>query len=377
MRKIFPLFIPVLFIFVSCLPNQLDAQTSIPTTETAILPETSSATDTPLSPTPFLTPTLIFDGKLPDNMVFTNTEPENWVIYDPIQNQGLSLYTFNSLTIAPNGTIWLGGQSEIAMYDGNHWESFFIPDELLPSNGFALVNTLAVDRDNALWVGGGHTIYKFLDGIWTQERILETDINGMKINPVDGSLWVSLEWHEGIIKFDGKEWTSFFEDTARVRNINFDRNGVLWVATDDGLFSYDGKAWNQYPLELNCGESLCISASIAIDLDESVWFAMHANGLFHYVSAQWEMYKNDSFLTDYFGVSNMCFTPDGKLWLAKWSRQSMYLLYLKDGLWHIPRIKNKNGNSDFPIGTINDIACADDNSIWVASASQGVIHYTP
>ena len=171
-----------------------------------------------------------------------------------------------------------------------------------------------------------------------KEIEFESDVNSMGINPQDDSLWVALDWYKGILKFDGKDWTLFFENTARVQDIAFGTNGVVWITTNEGLFSYDGDLLKSFPLDLNCGESMCVSASMVVDSDESIWFAMHTKGLFHHTSGQWDIYENDLFLTGRYPIGNMCFTPDGKLWMGKWSNKSVFLLYFEKNKWHIPRI---------------------------------------
>lgn len=125
-------------VVIQCNSQQIQFPSiATPTKEVAKIQLTSPPIPS-VTPSPTLVPipTSIFDGKLPVDMTFVDTKPGNWAVYDPIQNSGLKLYDFLSITIGPDGVIWIGGDSGIAKFDGVHWESFFIPDELLPTDSF-------------------------------------------------------------------------------------------------------------------------------------------------------------------------------------------------------------------------------------------------
>jgi ligand-binding sensor domain-containing protein len=383
MKKIFLLKISILigiiFITVQCTPLE---QTVIPSQE-ANPPVSTLSISTPTFPMP-ITPTSIFDGKPPDDMTFVDTEASDWTRYDPIRDPGLQQHDFGSITIAPDGNIWMGGKNGIAVFDGNHWTSFFVPSELIPRESAYYIDSIVVDQNKLVWTSGYGSSYRFDGKSWTKELDQKT-VSDMEINPQDGTLWLALNDWGGAMKFDGKSWTAYTREDGlisdQVRDVSIDKNGNIWFATDDGISSYDGKAWKNYPLELFCPESSCHlddrAASIAVDANGSVWVAYPMAGLFHYDSGKWERYENDLIFKDYYPVTNMCFTPDGKLWMGKWSDHSVLLFYFEGGQWRIPRTLNRDGTYDIPAAQINDIACAKDNSIWYVSASMGVGHYIP
>ncbi|MBZ0150167.1 MAG: hypothetical protein K8J09_01445 [Planctomycetes bacterium] len=64
-----------------------------------------------------------------------------------------------------------------------------------------------------------------------------------------GAMWFGTN-DEGAICFDGREFAQASAATAlaghAVRGIVEDRFGVLWFATDVGLFAFDGAAWRRY-----------------------------------------------------------------------------------------------------------------------------------
>ena len=369
----------VAFATTQCAPLK---ETTTPTKE-ATPPLATRFIGTPTLSVP-VTPTSILDGTLPKDMTFVDTQANDWTIYDPIQTPGLQRqHDFDSITIAPDGKVWIGGKNGIAVFDGKNWASFFLPTNLIPIDSAHLDNII-VDQNKMVWAGGYGYIYHFDGKSWTRE-MTHISLDNMKINTQDGAFWFTLGW-DGAMKFDGTNWTTYTHEDGmidgHVSDISIDKSGKVWLATGDGISSYDGNEWHNYSRELFCPESSCYLdgriLSIAVDADGSVWVAYHEGGLFHYDSGKWERFENDLIFKDYFPVEHMCFTPDGKLWIGKWSQHDVALFYFEDKQWHIPRISGKKGfDRSAPVAHINGIACANDNSIWYVSASIGVGHYTP
>ncbi len=187
------------------------------------------------------------------------------------------------------------------------------------------------------------------------------------------------------MEFDGRDWKSHGAKDGLLGNqvfdVAIDSGGTAWFVTDLGIASYDGEHWHAYPLGVFCGQPSCNPdrrfGTIAVGPDDSVWFTLHMAGLFRFVDGQWQRYENDLLFDDYYPVGNMCFTPDGRLWMGKWSDHDVSLFYSMDNTWHIPRIRGQSGAYTLPATRVNHIACASDNSVWFVSASTGVGHYIP
>ena len=73
----------------------------------------------------------------------------------------------------------------------------------------------------------------------------------------------------------------------------------------------------------------------------------------------------------------MCLSPDGKLWLGKWGEHGLSLSYLDGEDLYVPYIPSDTGGKSAGVYMVRDIACADDGSIWMVSASMGIVHYIP
>jgi ligand-binding sensor domain-containing protein len=91
---------------------------------------------------------------------------------------------------------------------------------------------------------------------------------------------------------------------AGLQNWDFkqDKNGVLYVANNEGLLSYDGRFWKLYPLP---NKTIVRSVEIANDQkiyvggqDELGFFAPNANGKLEYQSLTDKISRNDIIFGD-------------------------------------------------------------------------------
>jgi ligand-binding sensor domain-containing protein len=331
-------------------------------------------------------PTTIFEADQ-QYVILEQTSSTQWVTYDLAQ---LAQYAFNPIEISLNGDIWVGGGDGVSKFDGEKWTHYSIPAELSDAEYGIRVSAIAITSDNSFWLGASPDLYRFDGYTWRKELDkIGTDV--IEVAP-DGKIWFSVISHDegenmpqGVLEFDGKNWTSYTTQDGlisnRVTDIATSTDGTVWLATDEGISSFDGKKWNNYPLEIFCTEPLCDyppqNNQITIGQDGSIWFAVTKVALFHFVSGNWERYENKLIFQDYFPVENLCQSPNGNLWIGKWSESGVSLSYFDGKQWYVPYILLDDGNPSFPYAQINDIECADDGSIWLASASMGVIHYLP
>lgn len=357
------------------------------------------------SPTEDLTP---FDFEATSTLVLESMQEfkyevsgkVDWIIYNPINNVSLDQVSFSSLDIASNGDVWVGGDNEVSRFNGVEWETYAIPNELRSSVGLMRGSVIGVTSDNTIWLGGKNNyaaLYSY-DGTTWSKVFDQVVANSIEVSP-DGSVWFSivpvgenkyvgsyLMPDGGVLRFDGSNWVMYTSIDGLLNNtvsdIATDPDGKIWFATSIGVSSFDGKEWVSYSLESFCLEISCNSHSnnnqIEIASDGSVWIIVDKVAMFHLLpSGKWERYDNKSIFQDYFPVGNMCFSPDKSLWIGKWSDSNVLLSRFNGKQWFVPYILRDDGNLSFPYSQINDIKCADDGSIWLASASLGIIHYTP
>lgn len=152
---------------------------------------------------------LMFDGKKWVTPIITDT---------PIRT--------TSMTIAPNGEVWVATNSGVFVIDGNTWHKIYPP---WINNPDASVSSIEVTQEGIAWFGFSHAagqdgdcgfrgasndelgVFRNDKGTWTHF----TSDNGLVDNKIcaitsgaDGSVWFG-SFDKGISQFDGKNWKSY------------------------------------------------------------------------------------------------------------------------------------------------------------------------
>jgi ligand-binding sensor domain-containing protein len=134
---------------------------------------------------------------------------EEWnYTFHPWQSQdGLPEETVQAFAQTPDGYLWVGTSGGLLRFDGARFQLF--AHENTPAFVENSVFCLLTARDGGLWIG--------------------TDGSGL-IEMKDGRFQVYP--------------TENGRSTGFIRALQEDRNGLIWVATDDGLFWAKTAAWN-------------------------------------------------------------------------------------------------------------------------------------
>ncbi|WP_233825861.1 hybrid sensor histidine kinase/response regulator transcription factor [Dyadobacter sp. CY312] len=157
---------------------------------------------------------------------------------------GLPTNLINAVAQDRNNFIWIATGDGLARYDGYHFRFFKkggSPNSL-PSNG---VQTIYADGDD-LWVGTVNGLCKINTVTFTITRIstgANTNIRCIS-RGADGSMWIGTM--TGLVKYDQKN-KLFITLTAQnsklshntVRTIFQDKKGTLWIGTYNGLNKLD------------------------------------------------------------------------------------------------------------------------------------------
>jgi len=140
-----------------------------------------------------------------------------------------------------DGYLWIGTQSGLVRFDGQHFRRYTLPV------GASYVRTMLVTRDGRVWAGtfaGGLIAYDPATQQITQVRdaLSNPRVEGLAEDR-DGNLWIATQ--EGLDRLDAKtkQVTHYRHDPNdaasladdRVRGLLFDREGRLWVGTRAGV----------------------------------------------------------------------------------------------------------------------------------------------
>lgn len=172
---------------------------------------------------------------------------------------GLTVYgdalDTRAFTVLGDG-VWAGTQGGLVRYgvDGKS-QRWSVEDGL----AFNRIMSLSVAPDGALWLGGQDDIQRVVpvaDGIGAvrgfsaRQGLTLGAIHSVLAAP-DGTVYAGCE--QGLLRLDGERWTPFPTPPPQaqdggydVRSVLVDRDGALWIGLANGLARWDGSAWHSY-----------------------------------------------------------------------------------------------------------------------------------
>jgi hypothetical protein len=182
-----------------------------------------------------------------------NGEVKTFAPADATGEQG---FPSGSMTFASDGTTWIGGfnsdGSKLVSFDGNAWKTY---DNIgLPSDGHP--NSLLWTSKGELLAGANGGVYKLTGDSFTElisdqlfaeqleSSFFGEDFTKMAEGP-DGTVWMASD--SGLFSWDGSQVT--VHDVVSglpsndIRDIAFDTQGNVWVATGYGVATRVGDAW--------------------------------------------------------------------------------------------------------------------------------------
>ncbi len=128
----------------------------------------------------------------------------------------------------PDGRVWAGTQTGLALFDGARWLDIGSDWNFTPQR----IWSMFVDRDGTLWVGTGETIVFLPRG---ERSFRQTGIRTVGVPQITqdkrGRLWMT-EWSKSVrtIPIAGRETAADgAEIRAEAEKLLFDRDGGLWM----------------------------------------------------------------------------------------------------------------------------------------------------
>jgi serine/threonine-protein kinase len=238
---------------------------------------------------------------------------------------GLPFNWTSTLVVGPDGALYLGGYNAVARVrpagDGLGEVSFYGDDQGV---NVGRVVTFAIDRDQAIWIGGDDGVRRF-DGTTWRAPDLPLDDPAIKDAPSgrallqsrDGALWAGLE--DRLVRWDGQRWTRFSEQqgvgTVSINRLLQDSNGTIWAASSTGLLRFDPAQdrW-QKVVVLHEGEDI---RSIVQLPDGRLWSASN-DGLASSADggATWQALQAPEQFAGWVGSGAVAQDSAGRIWVA-------------------------------------------------------------
>lgn len=225
--------------------------------------------------------------------IFTDTKGNIWVSFskptDGIAKYDGSTWTTYSVNEIPvdkisvisiaedkEGNIYFGGANGLITYDGEKWSTLDLPE------GNCVIRTLDISADGAIAIGHNGGLIVKEGEKWTTHTTDNSELQLGTVRAVkytdSGQLYVGYGGGFGGGGFsiiDDDKWRHFNKTNSNVpdhmvRDIEIDKNGVIWMATNNGVIKKEGKTIT--PILFREGMFQNTILDIAIE-NEIVWIA--------------------------------------------------------------------------------------------------------
>lgn len=317
----------------------------------------------------------------------------------------------NVLAVAAgDGKIWAGAAGYVVEYSGGEFHSQKLPEEVAGNQVSALLA-----EGGTLWIGttrGG--LYKLSDGtisrvgmslevakidnvqpvsptvannqeVWigTKEGLIRIDKDNNITKPIinnsdtatvvnyvyadpKGNVWVALDFSDTcLLKISGEATTAYLYKDCPVERgtismLSGDADGTLYVATGNGLLSFNGVTWRNFNDEESPVKDKWIT-NVATDSKGNVWCALKGIGLYKYDGNSWTPYTIGGTLPAGL-ISALGVDKADRLWVATGESGDGLACY--DGSeWNT----YTTGNSSLPSDTVTSIAFDNEGNLWIGT----------
>lgn len=286
--------------------------------------------------------------------MFIGKLSENELKQYPYKTLGFSSVT--KILSDINGNVWfsLWGEKGVVKFDGTKWLPFTTNDGLI--NNF--VTAMVAGTDGSMWFGTTQGISRLINGKWL--KYITKDVQSslpyyrnlfdLAIDS-NGNPWLATD--HGVYNFNGKRWINYSPNnglpTLDVRNIEITTSNIVWIRAIknnwvDEIYSFDGKVWIKH------NNPFSRDWFVDFSPDASYWIIQDDNKLMHIninqVISEFPTHKN-SF------VESIAITHDGQIWIINY--QDLFQFNGQD--WTAQNIEYQN----------SAITLSPEGEIWIAS----------
>jgi ligand-binding sensor domain-containing protein len=292
-------------------------------------------------------------------------------------NSDLAADRVGALAVAPDGSVWLGGEGALYRVQGDNWTTYSA-EGIEGDFPTGPIEGMAFAPDGTLWLGSADaTVCRFdveqgrcADFYQAEPGMAAAPLTQLAVD-TGGDVYYTTAGN-GYAVFDGDNWRTLAVRRPsllgnRVQALARDAAGSLWVATEVGVQRLpDGGTGGEAP-ELFPATDVGITATDVRALhagpDNRVW-AGGAGGASFFDGNGWEMLTGDDGLT---GTVVQAITVDGegRTWfgtdqgISIWNGSSFFTIDEQRGL---------------PSDDIRALA-ADDDGVWIGTAGGGLYRF--
>ena len=235
---------------------------------------------------------------------------DNWQI-----QQGLPQNSVEALARTPDGYLWLATHEGLVRFDGVRFTVF--DRDNTPQLRSRIITRLHVDDDGRLWVGTRAGVLTYSAGQFHEQQLagLRDGYIRAIISDKNGHVWIGTD--QALFEIDRTNVRSFgreqgLEDTA-IRALHASNNGAIWVGTNvGGLYRLGAERFSKVTVSSSAG-SENVRAMLEDD-DGAMWVGTEDGRLFRGRDGRFEPYAGAQNLGS--AVSSILRDRDRNLWVG-------------------------------------------------------------
>ncbi|MBX7220406.1 MAG: carboxypeptidase regulatory-like domain-containing protein [Blastocatellia bacterium] len=285
-------------------------------------------------------------------------------------SRGLTDSNVRAIAAGPDrNRLWIGTSRSVEVFDGIRFE---------PLEGYPVdtpVRRLLVDRDKTLWIASTRGLFH-----WDEKQLTRTDTQSLPNPDVRDVIYDARRpvlWVAGVNSITPINPTSLKSEgepvriDGEVRYLLQSTNGLLWIATDRGVFRYDPATAELVVIGTAQGlESLDVRWILEQPNSNRFWFATgHGVEYFDGNRVQSSLINNTTEGSD---VRSLFLDREGYLWAGLGDGAIRKFLPALPGLER----NYKREQYDLPGSSIRSMAQTEDGAMWFAT-DQGLTRHYP
>lgn len=274
-------------------------------------------------------------------------EAWRWQVFS--ERDGLASIRVRAIASSEAG-VWFATDQGVSRYDGMAWQTYRVEDGLLSDD----VRAVQIGQDGIAWFGTSLGVCRFdpqardlaSAGISKSPWVVYDTSSGLPSEEIEdlkfdrqGVLWAATQAGVAYFNTEMGRWLSFTTDDGladnQVNGLAIDQSGAIWFATERGASRYDGAGWQSY----RRGEGLPGTSvtSIFASRDGAIWFAQYGTGLVCLKGGNWTRFNQTDGLPDD-DVRQVFQTNDGIVWvvcrsgIARLDQEGTWQAYLRHDL---------------------------------------------
>lgn len=282
---------------------------------------------------------------------------------------GLTTNIVTSIYQTKTENFWAGTANGLAHLDKDTFYTYHTQDGLSDNN----MLSIAEDKNGILWIGAGRGLNSYNGKSFTQYHSSENEnLNQCHTILVDenNEIWLGTKGGiakviDGDIKYVGANIITF-----DVFDIYQDKQGLYWLATENGLYTFNGSTYKHFTQQDQITEKRV--RSIVQDSQGSLWFSSNS-GIYRYTNGKFTNYTTENGLLSN-TVYSLAIDSMGRLWAGMASGIDKIEM---DGA-KIVRIRHYEQADGF-IGQdcyLNAIWADKEGKIWIGTP-KGLVIYQP